>query len=226
MNYLDIFDSAEVWIKYVHFLNKKYYKNDFLEIGAGIGSFTDKYKRNIKNIFLTEIDKNNLNILKKKYQNDTNVTILESEVTKISQKFNTICHFNVLEHVKEDKEEIINCLNKINKDGYLIILAPAHNELYGNLDREVGHYRRYKKSFFKDLNLSDGKIVELKYMDCMGYILYYMNKLIYKNETYPSSLKIFIWDKIFTPITILLDFLTAYRFGKNILCVIKKIEHN
>ena len=226
MNYLDIFDSANVWIKYVHFLNRKYYKNDFLEIGAGIGSFTDKYKRNIKNIFLTEIDKNNLNILKKKYQNDTNVTILESEVTKISQKFNTICHFNVLEHVKEDKEEIINCLNKINKDGYLIILAPAHNELYGNLDREVGHYRRYKKSFFKDLNLSDGKIVELKYMDCMGYILYYMNKLIYKNETYPSSLKIFIWDKIFTPITILLDFLTAYRFGKNVLCVIKKIEHN
>ena len=226
MNYLDIFDSANVWIKYVHFLNRKYYKNNFLEIGAGIGSFTDKYKRNIKNIFLTEIDKNNLNILKKKYQNDTNVTILENKVNKISQKFNTICHFNVLEHVKEDKEEIINCLNKINKDGYLIILAPAHNELYGNLDREVGHYRRYKKSFFKDLNLSDGKIVELKYMDCMGYILYYMNKLIYKNETYPSSLKIFIWDKIFTPITILLDFLTAYRFGKNVLCVIKKIEHN
>ena len=226
MNYLDIFDSANVWIKYVHFLNRKYYKNNFLEIGAGIGSFTDKYKRNIKNIFLTEIDKNNLNILKKKYQNDTNVTILENKVNKISQKFNTICHFNVLEHVKEDKEEIINCLNKINKDGYLVILAPAHNELYGNLDREVGHYRRYKKSFFKDLNLSDGKIVELKYMDCMGYILYYMNKLIYKNETYPSSLKIFIWDKIFTPITILLDFLTAYRFGKNVLCVIKKIEHN
>ena len=56
MNYLDIFDSAKVWIKYVHFLNRKYYKNDFLEIGAGIGSFTDKYKRNIKNIFLTEID--------------------------------------------------------------------------------------------------------------------------------------------------------------------------
>ncbi len=226
MNYLDIFDSAKVWIKYVHFLNRKYYKNDFLEIGAGIGSFTDKYRRNIKNIFLTEIDKNNLNILKKKYQNDTNITILESEVTKISQKFNTICHFNVLEHIKKDKEEIINCLNRLNKNGYLVILAPAHNELYGNLDREVGHYRRYKKSFFKDLNLSDGKIVELKYIDCMGYILYYMNKLIYKNETYPSSSKIFIWDKIFTPITILLDFLTAYRFGKNILCVIKKIEHN
>ena len=224
MNYLDIFDNAKVWIKYVHILNKKYYKNDFLEIGAGIGSFTDQYKKNIQNIFLTEIDKNNLNILKKKYMNDSNVTVVEGEINKIEQRFNTICHFNVLEHIKEDKEEIINCLNKINKNGYLVILVPAHNKLYSNLDKDVGHYRRYDKSFFYNLNIFNGKIVELKYMDCMGYILYYMNKLIYKNEVYPSNFKIFIWDKIFTPITIILDFLTRYKFGKNILCVIKKTE--
>jgi len=55
MNYLNIFDDAKVWIKYIHALNKKYYRNDFLEIGAGIGSFTDGYKKNIKNICLTEI---------------------------------------------------------------------------------------------------------------------------------------------------------------------------
>ena len=223
MNYLDIFDNAKVWIKYVHILNKKYYKNDFLEIGAGIGSFTDQYKKNIQNIFLTEIDKNNLNILKKKYMNDSNVTVVEGEINKIEQRFNTICHFNVLEHIKEDKEEIINCLNKINKNGYLVILVPAHNKLYSNLDKDVGHYRRYDKSFFYNLNIFNGKIVELKYMDCMGYILYYMNKLIYKNEVYPSNFKIFIWDKIFTPITIMLDFLTRYKFGKNILCVYEKI---
>lgn len=222
MNYLDIFDNAKVWIKYVHILNKKYYKNDFLEIGAGIGSFTDRYKKNIKNIFLTEIDKQNVNILKTKYKNDKNITVLESQITNVSQKFNTICHFNVLEHIKEDKEEIVNCLDKINKGGYLVILVPAHNKLYSNLDKDVGHYRRYEKSFFENLNLSNADIVEIKYMDCMGYFLYYMNKLIYKNETYPSGFKIFIWDKIFTPLTVLFDFITGYKFGKNILCVIQK----
>ena len=68
MNYLNIFDDAKVWIKYVHFLNRKYYKNNFLEIGAGIGSFTDVYKKNIKNIYLTEVINENLNILKSKYK--------------------------------------------------------------------------------------------------------------------------------------------------------------
>ena len=41
--------------------------------------------------------------------------------------------------------------------------------------------------------------------------------------TLPSKTKILIWDKIFIPITIILDFLTFYKFGKNILCVYEKI---
>ena len=222
MNYLDIFDNAKVWIKYVHFLNKKYYRNDFLEVGAGIGSFTDNYEKNIKNIFLTEIDENNLNILKSKYKNNLNIKIIEKEVVNIEEKFNTIAHFNVLEHIKEDKEEIYNCLNKINQNGYLVILVPAHNKLYSNLDKDVGHYRRYEKSFFEKLDLKGNLIVELKYIDCLGYLLYYLNKIFFKNETYPSHFKIFVWDKIFTPITMIIDFLTFYKLGKNILCVIKK----
>ena len=222
MNYLDIFDNAKVWIKYVHFLNKKYYRNDFLEVGAGIGSFTDNYEKNIKNIFLTEIDKNNLDILKNKYKHDLNIKIIEKEVEHIEEKFNTIAHFNVLEHIKEDKEEIYNCLNKINQNGYLVILVPAHNKLYGNLDKDVGHYRRYEKSFFERLDLKGNSIVELKYVDCFGYLLYYLNKICVKHETYPSNFKIFVWDKIFTPITVIIDFFTFYKFGKNILCVIKK----
>ena len=222
MNYLDIFENAKVWIKYVHFLNKKYYKNDFLEVGAGIGSFTDSYRKNIKNIFLTELDEKNLNILKNKYKNNLNIKVLGKKVKDIDEKFSTIAHFNVLEHIKEDKEEIYNCLNKINQNGYLVILVPAHNNLYSNLDKDVGHYRRYEKSFFETIDLKGNSIIELKYIDCLGYFLYYFNKKFFKNETYPSNFKIFVWDKIFTPLTIILDFFTSYKFGKNILCVIKK----
>ena len=222
MNYLNIFDDAKVWIKYVHFLNRKYYKNNFLEIGAGIGSFTDAYKKNIKNIYLTEVTNENLNILKSKYKNDSNIKISDSSIEKIEDKFNTIAHYNVLEHIEDDKKEIYDCLSRINKGGYLVILVPAHNALYSKLDKEVGHYRRYNKSFFQNFDFKGNTIVELKYIDCLGYLLYYLNKIFFKNETYPSKFKIFIWDKIITPFTIIFDFLTAYKLGKNILCVIKK----
>ena len=44
-----------------------------------------------------------------------------------------------------------------------------------------------------------------------------------KKEVYPSKNKILIWDKIFIPITIILDFIFFYKFGKNILCVYEKV---
>ena len=65
-------------------------------------------------------------------------------------------------------------------------------------------------------------LYEIHFLDIFGYFLYYFNKTIFKGETYPSNLKIFIWDKIFTPLTTIADFLTGYKFGKNILCIYKK----
>ena len=129
---------------------------------------------------------------------------------------------NVLEHIKNDKKEINISLSKLNKKGYLIILVPAHNELYTKFDKEIGHFRRYKIKFFKKLKLKNSKIIKLQYLDCLGYFLYYLNKMFYKDEVYPSESKIFIWDKFFTPLTFFLDKFLNYKFGKNILCIIKK----
>tara|TARA_Y100000817_G_scaffold224508_1_gene177461 strand:- start:715 stop:1113 length:399 start_codon:yes stop_codon:yes gene_type:complete len=131
---------------------------------------------------------------------------------------------NVLEHIEKDEEEINNSLKILNKNGMLIILVPAHQKLFSKFDKEIGHFRRYDLNFFENLHLQDAKIEKLYYLDSAGYFLYYLNKLFFKNESYPSALKIFIWDKFFTPISLFLDYLTNYKFGKNVLCVIKKIN--
>ena len=110
---------------------------------------------------------------------------------------------------------------KLEKNGHLIILVPAHQKIYSKFDKAVGHFRRYEIEFFKD-KLSTFNLIKLIQLDCCGYLLYHLNNLIFKKDIYPSKLKIFIWDKIFTPMTIVLDFLLNYKFGKNILCIIKK----
>jgi hypothetical protein len=130
---------------------------------------------------------------------------------------------NVLEHIKNDITEINAALSKLNINGYLIILVPAHNELYSKFDKEIGHHRRYKIDFFKKLKLKKCIIEKLQYIDSFGYFLYFFNKIFFKKEIYPSNLKIFIWDKFFTPLTFFLDKILNYKFGKNVLCVIKKI---
>ena len=142
--------------------------------------------------------------------------------SKIKKKFNTILYMNVLEHIKNDKKEINVALGKLKKNGHLVILVPAHNELYTRFDKEIGHFRRYKIKFFEKLKLKSSKVEKLIYLDCLGFFLYFLNKKFYKDEIYPSKNKIFIWDKIFIPLTFFLDLFSNYRFGKNLLCIIKK----
>jgi len=76
--------------------------------------------------------------------------------------------------------------------------------------------------YFENLSLNNASIKKLIFLDSMGYFLYYLNKIFFKEEVYPSKTKVFIWDKIFTPISIILDKLSNYKFGKSILCIIEK----
>ena len=219
---LERFDGANLWIKYIIFKIRKFLKDDILEVGAGCGSFSKNYMKNFNSITLTDMDNSSFNLLKKNFINEKNINVINSPTEDIDKKFNTILYFNVLEHIKEDKLEIKTALEKLNNGGYLIILVPAHQKIYSKLDKAVGHYKRYDIDFFKKNRFENSKIIKLHFLDFFGYLLYYLNKIFFKEETYPSNLKIFIWDKIFTPFTIVIDYLTGYKFGKNILCIYQK----
>ena len=219
---LERFDKATFWILYFVFKIKKFLKDDILEVGAGCGSFTKGYMKNFNSITLTDTDDTSFNLLKKNFINEKKINVIKSSIEDIDKKFNTLLYFNVLEHVKEDKLEIKNALKKLNNGGHLIILVPAHQKIYSKLDRAVGHYKRYDINFFRENTFENSEIVKLHFLDFFGYALYHLNKIFFKEETYPTNLKIFIWDKIFTPLTTIVDFLTGYKFGKNILCIYKK----
>ena len=45
-------------------------------------------------------------------------------------------------------EKLKKAFSKLNKNGNLTILVPAHNELYSKFDEAIGHHRRYKVDFF------------------------------------------------------------------------------
>ena len=49
-----------------------------------------------------------------------------------------------------------------------------------------------------------------------------LNNFFFKKDVYPSKLKVILWDKVFTPLTIVADFCLGYKVGKNILCVYEK----
>ena len=98
-----------------------------------------------------------------------------------------------------------------------------------DFDNKIAIRNNYDSSKFKlsnyetkSNNFKNTRLIDLYHLDFFGYFLYFVNQIFFKDEIYPSKLKIFLWDKIFTPVTIIFDFLLRYRFGKNIICVYKK----
>ena len=144
------FDDANFHINYCLKFIKKYLKGSVLEVGAGCGSFTRNYiNKKIDSIVLTETDEKNILELKKNFKNNSKIKIIDKNIYSIDEKFDAIIYLHVLEHIKNDKNEIKEAAKRLNKDGVLIIMVPAHQKMYSNLDKAVGHFRRNELEFFK-----------------------------------------------------------------------------
>ena len=144
------FDTANFHIRYCLSFIKKYLQGDILEVGAGCGNFTRNYLSDkVKSLTLTEKDNLNFINLTKKFKENLKVKVLKESVSNLKNKYDVILYLHVLEHIEDDSKEIQEAVKKLNDNGILIIMVPAHQKMYSNLDKLVGHYRRYDIDFFK-----------------------------------------------------------------------------
>jgi len=220
---LENFKYASLWRKYTISKIKKYLKGKkVLEVGSGIGSFSEILLKYVDELTLLEPDKEYCEILKKKFKNSDKIKeIHNGTISEINKRYDAIIHFQVLEHIEKDNEEILNNLNMINENGYMLICVPSFMSLYSKFDKSVGHHRRYVKQDFLNFNLGKSFIKKMIYIDSSGYIVYKLFK-IFLNTDYPKKFMIIIWDKIFIPISFILDWLLKYKIGKNLIAVIQK----
>ena len=217
---LEHFDSASNFREYQVSLISKYIKGNFAEVGAGTGGLVPYYKKFLKKITLLEPEKKLFKILKKSFSSKR-VKIKNNTVDKLKNNFDTIIYYDVLEHIKNDLEEVKKASKKLKKNGYLIISVPAYQAFYSEFDKSVGHYKRYnKKDFIKFEKKTNLRIEKLAYYDSVGFLFLVLNKIFYLKQTNLKN-KIFLWN-LLIPVSKLIDSLTFNMFGKSLLCVFKK----
>lgn len=217
---LEHFDSAKNFRKYQISLIKKFIKGKFVEVGAGKGGLVPFYKKLSNDITIIEPEKKLYKILKKKYSS-RKIKIKNQTITNVNNKFDTIIYYDVLEHIKDDLNEVKNAKKKLKKDGCLIFSVPAYQSFYSSFDKSVGHFRRYNKKNFFELEKKTGlKIEKLVYYDSVGFLFLVLNKIFSIKNTNIKN-KIFIWN-LLMPVSKLIDLLTFNKFGKSLLCVFRK----
>jgi SAM-dependent methyltransferase len=217
---LDTFDAAKKFRNYQIYYLKSYIKDPFLEVGAGKGGLTNLYEKFTKDITLLEPDNKLFQILKKKFKKKK-IKIKNQTIDKIKFKYQTIIYFDVLEHIKDDLKEVKVASKKLKKSGNLIFNVPAHQLFYNEFDKAVGHFKRYNKKDFQDIEKkTDLKIEKLIYYDSIGLLFLILNKIFRLKKTNLKN-KIYFWN-ILIPLSKIIDKLTFNKFGKSLLCVFKK----
>ncbi len=91
---------------------------------------------------------------------------------------------NVLEHIADDQQALINIRSVLPPGGRLVMLVPAGPWLFGSLDQAVGHFRRYTKNGLRELLQDSGFVVEhLESINMLGIPDWLVNGRILQRRT-------------------------------------------
>jgi SAM-dependent methyltransferase len=226
---LDLFAMAFNWKAYIRHQIGQYIKGHVLEVGAGIGETTkalinghearwtclEPDQKLAERIAIT------FDSMPGGQSEGPEIIVGDIDNPACNRKFDTILYIDVLEHIENDKLEIKKAAQKLKRNGYLIVLAPAHQHLFSPFDTKIGHFRRYRQKRFIEISPADTNIVRIRYLDCIGCLASLGNKIILKAGT-PSKNQIMMWDRLMVPLSRVFDFLFFYKLGKSIYSVWQK----
>jgi 2-polyprenyl-3-methyl-5-hydroxy-6-metoxy-1,4-benzoquinol methylase len=207
-----------------------YLKGRVLELGSGIGNISDYIIKDFNDVTLSDYNSDYCLLLKNKYHSHTSVKQINSldlqdpqfkiKNAHLKESFDSIVLLNVIEHLQDDQLSVDYCHFLLKNDGHLILLAPAYQLLYSNLDREIGHYRRYTSLSLTRLIQSDFKILRQQYFNFLGMTAWLIvNKILGRKKLSRNSMATF--NKL-VPVAKLLDKIIAFKAGVSIIVVGQK----
>lgn len=140
------------------------------------------------------------------------------------QSFDSCVALNVLEHIADDARALAEMASLVRPGGRVILLVPAFPSLYGPVDRNLGHYRRYRPAALAGLAAAASMTVErLEYVNRLGWFGWWCNARLGRGQQSPAQIALF--DRL-APALERLDRLAAplLPFGLSLFAVLRKSE--
>jgi SAM-dependent methyltransferase len=73
-----------------------------------------------------------------------------------SESIEVIGAFDVLEHIERPEELLKEIYRVLKPDGIFLMTVPAHQWLYSDFDKSIGHFRRYSRRALRDSLMQSG----------------------------------------------------------------------
>jgi SAM-dependent methyltransferase len=203
-----------------------------VEVGCGLGNFTELLRQG-RAVLAFEIEPACVEVFQSRYESDDDLRVLnrdwcatdwhDSTLPEITafRPDSCVC-INVLEHLEDDREALQRMAAVLPSGGSIVLLVPAFPALYGPIDKQLGHYRRYTRKSVR--RLADGVGLQIKsarYMNSVGLVGWWVNAHILRREA-QSAGQTRVFDRFVVPVLSRMERLVPPPFGQSLLVVLRK----
>ena len=169
-----------------------------LEAGCGIGNFTE-HLLDRERLICADLDPYYAEVIGRRYTHLANVRTTLMDLSNAEhydalkpEKPDTVISLNVVEHIEDDVGTLKNYYDVLQPGGHAVILVPAHQWLFSECDRALGHYRRYTRGLLSDRMKEAGfEVVQTSEFNRLGVLGWWVSGKMGNRDLSPSQMKLF-----------------------------------
>lgn len=166
-----------------------------LEVGSGIGNMSehilDAAAREL--VVLTDLDPWYRQQLTDRFGDRPQVQVAELKLPDLEAparfaeaRLDTVVALNVVEHIEDDVGALTTIRRMLVPGGRAVILVPALESLYGEMDRELGHFRRYTRRTLRQAFERSGlRVQHLSWFNRVGTFGWWLNARVRRAKRIP-----------------------------------------
>ncbi|MCX7275428.1 MAG: class I SAM-dependent methyltransferase [Burkholderiales bacterium] len=133
---------------------------------------------------------------------------------------------NVLEHIDDDLAALKQLRATLSPGGRIAIYVPAMQVLYSDMDRSLGHYRRYgRQELLAKLKAAGFETQRCHYADSLGFFAWGLMKLRGQSSGKQAGggRLLAVYDRFVYPVSRLLDRIgMRHLMGKNLFALARR----
>jgi ubiquinone/menaquinone biosynthesis C-methylase UbiE len=138
-----------------------------IDIGCGTGESLNYLQKLFPRTKLYGIDTSNEAVTYTKSRGHKNILNAKAEKVPFkNEMFDIVLLLDVLEHIKNDTQVLLEAKRIVTRNGLIIITSPALPLIWSDHDKNQGHFRRYtKKDFVKLAKKTNLHIIKNAYFN-------------------------------------------------------------
>jgi SAM-dependent methyltransferase len=198
-----------------------------VEVGCGFGNFT-RLLLDREVVIAIDREPDCVERLRERYPNQKNLQTFVCDASDRAfaglarfQADSCVC-LNVLEHMQDDQKALEDMASILVPGGVIVLILPAFAALYGPIDANLGHLRRYRRGSIRRIANGAGlRIKRMHHMNFIGFFGWWVNSRILRREA-QSAFQISVFDKFVVPVASRLEGWLTPPFGQSLFVVLQK----